>query len=153
MYVHLHTMRSCCSGALGLILAAFLLHWAYTPPPEEFELFPVTGRVTYGGRPLGGTWVVFEEEGRRGFTACSELRPDGSFRMDSWGQFNRDGIPTGTYKVFFAGSTLDAPETPIDPKYQDPRTSGLLVHVRPDWNDFVFSLPDPGRGPTLAQHR
>ena len=38
-------------------------------------------------------------------------------------------------------------------KYQDPLRSDLVVQVGPAWNDIVFSLPDPGRSPTLAQHR
>ena len=143
MPVHIHTMRASCAGALGVILAAILLNWAYSPP-EEFPLVAVTGRATCGDHPLGGMWVMFEEDAPRGFTACAEIRPDGSFRMQPWGQFDNEGVKPGTYRVRFLGRPLDTTAAPIASKYQSTTTSGLLVHVGPDWNDMVFSLSDHG---------
>jgi hypothetical protein len=130
MSVHIHTMRSSVAGALGVILAASLLRWAYVPTPE-IQLVAVTGRATSGGHPLGGMWVVFQEDSARGFTACAQVRPDGSFRMMPWGNFGRDGVAPGTYHVFFAGSPWALEATPVDPKYRDPGKSNLVVHVGP----------------------
>ncbi len=151
MPVHIHTLRSYVAGALGVILAVSLLRGAYTPT-SEFELVPVSGRVTCGTHPLGGMWVVFEEDTPRGLTACGRIKEDGSFRMQPWGEFDRDGMPAGTYRVHFIGHPSSTPEWSVNSKYQDAATSGLLVHVGPDWEDIVFTLPDTGRGPTLAQH-
>jgi hypothetical protein len=143
MSVHIHTMRACCTGALGLILAAILLGWTYSPA-EPIELVPVTGRVTCGSHPLGGMRVWFQEDAARGFSACGEIQPDGSFRMQPSGRYDRDGVAPGTYRVHFIGHPSDAPVAPVGSKYQATQTSDLLVHVRPDWNDFALSLPDPG---------
>ena len=143
MPVHIHTLRASCAGALGVILAAILLNWAYSPA-EESRLVPVTGRVTCGDPPLGGMWVMFEEDAPRGFTACAEIRPDGSFRMQPWGNFDHEGVRPGNYRVRFVGRPLAAVAVPVAPKYQSTATSGLLVHVGPAWNEMRFSLPDHG---------
>jgi hypothetical protein len=151
MSVHIHTMRKYCAGAFGVILAAILLHSAYVPTPE-IPLVAVTGQATSGGHPLGGLWVVFQEDAPRGFTACAQVQKDGSFRMMPWGNFARNGVAPGTYHVFFAGSPWAIQETPVDPKYRDPGKSDLVVHVGSTWNEIMLTLPVPGRGSTLVQH-
>ena len=143
MPFHIHTLRASCAGALGVMLAVILLGWAYSPA-EEYPLAPVTGRVTCGDHPLGGMWVLFEEDAPRGFTACAEIRPDGSFRMQPWGTFDREGVKPGTYRVRFVGHPLDAVAVPVAPRYRSTATSGLLVHIGPSWNDVEFSLTDRG---------
>jgi hypothetical protein len=151
MNVHIHTMRSYCQKVLSLILIVILLGWAYALRSGDIELAKVTGRVTSGGHPLGGMWVMFLEDGPRGFTAAGMAQADGSFRMRPWGRIGRDGVAPGTYRVYFIPKTPGATMSAVDVKYQNPATSDLLVHVGPAWNDFAFSLPQPGRGPTLAQ--
>lgn len=151
MSVHIHTMRSYCHKALGLTLVVILLGWAYASLSDEIELAEVTGRVTCGGHPLRGMWIVFLETGPRGFTASGTVEADGSFRMKPWGGHDRGGVAPGTYRVYFLSKVPGAIESAVDAKYQNPATSDLLVHVGPSWNDFAFSLPTPGRGPTLAQ--
>jgi hypothetical protein len=151
MNVHIHTMRSYCHKALGLILVVILLGWVYASPSGEIELAKVTGRVTSGGHPLGGTRIVFLETGPRGFMASAMLQADGSFRMKPWGRFGREGVAPGAYRVYFIPKTPGATMSAVDEKYQNPVTSDLLVHVGPGWDDFAFSLPAPRRGPTLAQ--
>jgi hypothetical protein len=153
MPVHVHTARSAFAAALGLITAAILLGWAYRPPPSEFELVTVTGRATCGGRPLSDTVIVFEETAPRGVTAIGMIRPDGSFRMVPWGNLGRDGVPPGTYRVYFLAQTEAASESEVAPRYRASATSDLVVHVGPGWNDLTFTLPAAGRGPMLAQHR
>lgn len=143
MPVHIHTMRAWCAAALGVALTAILLNWAYSPA-QEFRLVPVTGRVTCGDHSLGGMCVMFEEDAPSGFTAFAEIRPDGSFRMHPWGDFDRDGVKPGTYRVRFIGHPLAQGAAPVAPKYQSSTTSGLLVHVGPAWSDVVFTLPDHG---------
>ncbi len=153
MPVHLHTLRAACAGALGLILAAGLLQWAYTPPPAEFEIVPVSGRVTCGGQPLGGMWIVFEEASPRGLTAFADIQADGSFRMHPWGDMDHYGIGSGTYRVYVVGHSSAGLESSVDPRYQNPGTTDLLVQIGPGWDDLRFDLPVAGHGPMLAQHR
>ncbi len=153
MSVHIHTTRSYCAGALGLILAAVLLGWVYAPRVSKIELGVVIGRATCGGCPIAGTWVVFQTPDSRAYMACGLVHADGSFRMQPWDNFDGEGLATGTYRVYIlTGNSPSAPRYPIDARYRAPETSDLLVHVGPAWNDVVLSLPDAGRGPTLAQH-
>jgi hypothetical protein len=153
MPIHVHTLRAACAAAIALILAATLLRWAYSPPKPEFEMVTVTGRATCGGRPLSDMVVIFEEDAPRGFTAVSETKPDGSFRMEPWGNLGRDGVPPGTYRVRFLARTPAASESGVAPKYQASATSDLIVHVASsDWNRLELSLPDARRGPALAHH-
>jgi hypothetical protein len=150
MLFDIRTIRSVCAVAIGVILAAFSLGHAYAPPRGEFELAAVTGRVTCGGHPLGGMLVMFDQINPPGYIAASPVMADGSFRMETR---HHSGLVPGTYRVSFHPEPPDAPEPTIDPKYRDSRTSGLLVHIEPGWNEVMFSLPGAGRGPILPSHQ
>src|SRR5262249_18381553 len=153
MPVHIHTMRSACLGAIGLMMAMTVLAWENQRPAAEIASVPVTGRATCGGRPLGGMGIVFQPPSPPGFHSARTVRPAGSFRARSWTKYVGEGVVPGTYRVYFEPDRSSAVSPWIDSKYQDPRTTNLLVHVGPDWNDFSFSLPDPARGATLVQNR
>ena len=143
-------IRSVCAVAIGVILAALLLGHAHAPPRYEFELAAVTGRATCGGHPLGGMLVMFDKINPPGNLTAGSVMADGSFRMETGDQ---PGLVPGAYRVFFHPEFPDAPEPTIDPKYRDSRTSGLLVHIEPGWNEVTFSLPGAGRCPTLPSHQ
>jgi hypothetical protein len=153
MPLHLHTMRSYCAGAFLVIPAAALLSAAYPSPSDMPELARVVGRATCGGRPLGGMRIIFQEDGPRGFTASGLVEADGSFRMKPWGQLGRDGVAPGTYRVYFISNESGMPDPWLEPRYEDPGTSGLEVRIGPGWNEVVYSLPGPDRGPTVVRHR
>jgi len=150
---HVHTMRSYCAGAFIVIPAAALLGAAYPSPSEAPELARVVGRATCGGHPLGGMWIMFLEDGPRGFMAGGLVETDGSFRMKPWGQLDREGVAPSTFRVYFIPKKSGVPDPSLDPKYEDPGTSGLLVRVGRGWNEIVFSLPGPDLGPTVIRHR
>jgi hypothetical protein len=98
-------------------------------------------------------WVMFCEDDWRGAIACGEVKADGSFRMQPWGEFEHYGVKPGTYRVYVIGHPTGTRESPVASKYQAAETSDVLVHVGPSWDDFALSLPAAGRGPTLARHR
>lgn len=152
MSVHIHTMRSYVRVAFALALMFTLLAQVYPPRSEESELAAVTGRVTWGDHPLDGTWVVFEEAAPRGHLAFGEIHADGSFRTQIWGGFGREGTVPGTYRVRFVSAPRETPEARDDGGSLPSQASGILVHVAQGWNHFEFTLPDPGKGRTLAQH-
>jgi hypothetical protein len=152
MRFHMHTIRSFCGAALGLILAVTLLGAADRRAPAEFERAPVTGHITCGGHPLYGMSIMFQQIDPGDWMASGTLGPDGSFRMQPWNRFDCEGLVTGTYRVYLLPYVGGATASSVDLRYRNPRTSGLLVHVGPGWNDVSISLPAPGRGPTLAQY-
>jgi hypothetical protein len=155
MSVHVHTARSYCAGSLGLILAmaGIPFGWAYQSQTREFELAEVNGRVTCGGHPLGGMTTIHFLAADERFNAAGALYPDGSFRMNHVGNLGGPGIVPGTYRVCFTTSPSAAVGSSVGEKYQDPRTSDLLAHVGPIWNDFLFSLPEPAPDPSLVVKR
>jgi hypothetical protein len=151
-------MRSYCAGTLGLVVimapAVILCGRAYESRSRQFELAAVTGRVTCGGRPLSGMATIhFLAADDHRFDAYAWLNPDGSFRLQTYSNLGDEGIGLGKYRVYFHTRQSAAVGSSIDRKYQDPRTSDLLVQVGPNWNDFLFSLPEPGPDPSLAPNR
>jgi len=147
---HLHTMRSYCAGAFIAIPAAALLGAAYPSPSDAPERALVVGRATSGGHPLGGMWILFEGVGAGGHTVASTVEADGSFRMEPGGG---EGLSPGEYRVHFLPRRAGVSHPSLDPKYEDPGTSGLEVRIGPGWNEVVFSLPGPDEGPTVVRHR
>jgi hypothetical protein len=150
--MHTHTLRHYFAGALGLCGAVILLGWAYAPPQQDFESAPVVGRVTYADHPFSGM-IYFLAEDQRYPDANGPLDSDGSFRLYMNGLRQCPGAALGTYRVIIRPDNADEFGSRVDPKYQDSRTSDLLVQVLPGSNDFEFSLPDPGRVPTLVLNR
>ena len=140
MPLHIHTIRSCCAAALAAIPAVILCCSAYGLPRAERDLAPVTGRVTRGGQPLGGMWIVFEEAGPHGREAYGSVQPNGTFQTHPRDSLGRDGMVPATYRVYFLLRSPDAPDSLVAPEYQDARTSRLVVRVEPGWNDISFDL-------------
>jgi hypothetical protein len=97
MPFHLHTIRSCCGAALGVILAVALLGAAYRSPKAP-EWARVTGRVSCAGRPVGGMLAIFEPADLHNHEATSPVGADGSFRVEPR---DDEGLVPGTYRVFF----------------------------------------------------
>ena len=100
-----------------------------------------SGTVTLDGQPLKEAAITFEPEAH-GPTAYGQVR-DGAFSM-STGQ--KDGLPTGKYKVSVSASTIPKEGTKemaklLTPaKYAKPETSGLTADVKGGSNSFGFEL-------------
>jgi hypothetical protein len=137
--MHNHTLRHYFAGALGLCVAVILLGWVYAPPQQDIELVPVVGQVTYADHPFSGM-IYFLAEDQRYPDANGPLDSDGSFRLYMNGLRKCPGAAPGTYRVVICPRNADEFGSRVDPKYQDRRTSDLLVQVAPDWNDVRFNL-------------
>jgi len=120
------------------------------PPP----LFPVSGTVTYQGKPVPGATVVFIPEGKVKAKDPARLRPFGT--ADEQGNYSiawseeHEGAATGKYKVGISaveavndeeGDSQTKPANAIPDKYGNPSTSGLTATVTEDGeNVFNFDL-------------
>ena len=114
------------------------------------ELAPVTGKVTFKGKPLPFGTVIFMPES--GKTSTGNIQPDGTFRMVT--SDRGDGAAVGKNKVRIACFTNQDPSKkgagpagialgkPLIPqKYLSPETSGIEVEVQSGSNDpVVFEL-------------
>lgn len=120
-------------------------------------LAPVTGNVTYRGKPLASGTIIFES-GRRlasGKIFNGKIAEVTTYRKN-------DGAPIGAHRVAIqaaeirddsaivshpgAAPTADGymgvGKSLIPARFRDPKTSGLTCDVKPGVNDFDFDLVD-----------
>ncbi|MBS0264032.1 MAG: hypothetical protein JSS02_19000 [Planctomycetes bacterium] len=127
---------------------------------EVPELYQVTGKVTYQGKPVPRAKITFipmnkddaKRAGLPGDRAAAETDDDGNFLV-TWGTEN-EGAPAGKYMVTILAypepGPNDDPETAppslIPLKFADPKTSGLNREVKEQDNVFNFNLDEEGGG-------
>jgi len=120
--------------------------------PEGPPRGAVKGRVTFGGDPITGAMVVFEDAG---LAPSANLDADGRFELRT---SEGPGLPVGTYKVaVMPGRMMESgeesplagkkqpprpkPSTKVAEKYHKSATSGLTAEVRDGENKpFEFDL-------------
>jgi hypothetical protein len=122
--------------------------------------YPVSGTVTYQGKPVPRGTVTFTPESTEGRPAAADIDPDGSYTATT--ATPGDGMLPGKYRVSIHAVESDmsvvkgkvggthrvdliakAPKKALVPsKYADPSTSQLTVEVKPESNTFDFKLTD-----------
>ena len=127
--------------------------------PEIPELYSVTGKVTYQGKPVPNAKLVFipekedkKEAGKPGNRPAAETNENGEYTV-LWGQ-DAEGAPAGKYTITILAyapygpgdDTESAPPSLIPLKYNNPKTSGLTREVKEDDNVFNFDLDDAAAG-------
>jgi len=107
---------------------------------------PVSGTVTYKGKPLQGIRVTLhsqEESDKTQFIPAGQTGPDGKFKLSTGAPGN--GAPLGTYVVTFDKPEIGSPastgsvETEIDAfagKYSDPAHSKWTVTIEQGENSL-----------------
>jgi hypothetical protein len=113
----------------------------------RFPLAPVTGKVTYQGKPLvRGTVVFMPEEGTPGSQAIGNIQPDGTFTMMT---ANVSGAAIGKHKVTVhsrrehtaeESAQLKIPPSLIPEKYGKEAESGLAFEVQKGSNEYPIDL-------------
>lgn len=112
------------------------------------ELAPVTGTVTYKGKPVKKAYVTFYPTGG-GQPAAGTTDDEGKFELS-------DGAVVGEHKIAIAASGADesvmqpgdsktaakkkSTSDAIPTKYADPETSGLKRTVKSGENNFDIKL-------------
>jgi len=120
---------------------------------QGLETAPVTGTVTYNGKPLPYGTVSFRPPA--GSPATGNIQPDGSFSLSTYG--NGDGAIVGTHQVSVTATEAHAgtrqqadpntemtvPKSMIPKKYTSFSTSELTAEVVSDGkNRFTLELKD-----------
>lgn len=102
-------------------------------------LTPVTGRISYQGRPLTTGTIVFVPDISRGETGpagYAKIRPDGTYVLQTT---DGPGVPAGWYRITVTslgppGSTynnpLPIPQSYIPDRYCDPDQSLLACEIK-----------------------
>jgi hypothetical protein len=133
MSVHLHHTRQWAAWILGAAaLSPFAL--AFGSAPREGHLSPVTGRVTFSGRPVSDMTICLDSGGQH--FAYGSLNDDGTFRLCNMTVLDLGAMP-GHYHAHLY-THAGGPELPA--KFRNPETSGIEVDVASGWNDFRIDL-------------
>ncbi|MBI3469435.1 MAG: hypothetical protein HY000_41060 [Planctomycetes bacterium] len=117
------------------------------------ETAPVTGTVTYKGKPVIGGTVTFIPEQGPGNPGIGDIQSDGTYSLTTYDR--DDGAVLGKHKVTVevfpgqAGSVADALPgmesklpSPIPKKYRTPSTSPLEFEVKQGDNVADLNLED-----------
>ena len=116
--------------------------------------YPVTGKVTLGGVPVGGAAIFFAPTSSDGVAvgASAQTEPDGSFSVRielDRGKSSKEGLPAGEYRVSViklehpagAPSLSKPPQNTLPPKYATVESTPLTVTVKAEGeNNFEFPL-------------
>ncbi|SIO63004.1 hypothetical protein SAMN05444166_7213 [Singulisphaera sp. GP187] len=112
------------------------------------ETVPVSGKVTYDGKPVPKGTITFQPAD--GQPAVGEIQPDGSFQLSTFGE--KDGAVLGVHKIMIISNTADPtmipgsspgyvkPKDIIPKKYNQLQTSGLEATVSKDKSAYDFDL-------------
>jgi hypothetical protein len=111
------------------------------------ETAPVTGKVTYKGKPLPNGTVMFVPA--EGPAATGEIAADGTYHLSTYG--SDDGAVLGQHKIAITAladmsNLLPEQRNPLPPslipdKYMSQDTSGLTAEVKRGENKVDLELP------------
>ncbi len=90
---------------------------------------PVSGKVTYQGKPLEFGTVMFQAES--GPIAKAEIQPDGTFTLTTDGD---PGAVVGMHQVRVACFSNQAPDSPPPPPDREPTLGRPLIPIK--YNNF-----------------
>ncbi len=145
------SVRICAAVTLAMLIGASLAGCT-----DTLQLAPAEGKVTLDGRPVADAGVLFQP--KSGPSAAGTTDAAGHFSLST---ANRPGAPLGDYSV--AITKTSTPELPrgadgrvdetqlrgtvelteanyLPARYSSPSTSELTATVKPDGNNFTFSL-------------
>jgi hypothetical protein len=105
---------------------------------------PVSGAVTYRGKPLGAGRICFVHQS--GQASSADIASDGTFKLDAYQGRNQvvveclaaeKSVPNSKGKIGFLRE-----ESLIPTRYSEPGTSGLTCEVKPGDSKVDFALKD-----------
>lgn len=113
------------------------------------KTYPVTGKVTYRGKPVVSGMVMLTPV-ESGHAATGNLEKDGSFKLTTFKK--DDGAVPGKYQVAvqafpaegagLPGAEFAGKAPPVPMKYMSPASSGLTAEIKPSDNQLDLSLKD-----------
>jgi hypothetical protein len=100
---------------------------------KRVPVFPVSGQVLFGGKPIPRALLVFHPAGESSLRPLGAAEEDGSFTLSTYD--DGDGAPVGEYIVTVEWrrlATIDDDKPPpnlLPAKYTNPKTSGLTARI------------------------
>ena len=135
--------------ARGMLLAVFagLVSGCGQSEPERVAVQPVTGQVTFQGKPAAGAFVVFHSKAEKGKfpPPTAQVDKQGNFTL---GTYSRDdGAPVGEYAVTVVlrksiekdGEFEQGPNL-LPPQYSKPATTKLNIRIADGANSVPLKI-------------
>ncbi len=97
-----------------------------TGDPQGVPLIPVTGTVTYKGKPLTRGVIEFEPQ-QAGRLAKGAIHPDGTFTLTTYQ--DGDGVAAGLHRVSVHDTGGEGKKEIVPLKYTQAASSGQDVEV------------------------
>ena len=137
--------RSACFAALAFLICGC--------GPSGVKHWPVSGKVTFRGKPVTAASVRFSNP-ETGTDVVAELGPGGEYVVTG----EKAGLPEGTYRVavipkvsfdnvkstpggLVVPSSMPSTNPPDIPvRYHKPATSGLTMTVKPESNTYEVDM-------------
>jgi hypothetical protein len=126
----------------GYLILAFVLQ----DRGDRVPVYPVKGRVVFpDGTPVRLGTIELESTVHK-TTSTGRINEDGTFVLGTYS--TDDGAPEGPHKaivmqmVIADGTTEHVKDhgKPVDPRFANPRTSGLSFEVQPGENDLLVRV-------------
>lgn len=138
-----YATRSNILKLLGALLALGLAGCGNNGP----KYFPVSGRVTFAGKPVAAGMVRFNNP-QGSIDIFAKIEADGAYNVR---MAKGNGLPEDSYAVAVMPPRINAPvgtmtlppQPPcpdIPEKYRQPSTSGLTLTVEPNSNQFDIDM-------------
>ncbi len=114
---------------------------------DQPDTLPVSGKVTYKGKPVPKGTITFQSD--QGRMATGEIQEDGTYSLTT--ARSGDGAVAGHHRVSIVANEGDPTLMPSSPgyvrpknlvpmKYNQPDQSGLEANVTKDSKEFHFDL-------------
>lgn len=140
------TSRAIALGALLLMLTG-LTSGCGKSEPERLAVHPVTGQVTFQGKPAAGAFVVFHAKTDKDKfpPPTAQVDKQGNFKLGTYSR--EDGAPAGEYAVTVVlrptveknGEFEQGPNL-LPPQYSKPDTTKLNIHVADGANTVPLKI-------------
>jgi hypothetical protein len=139
--------KSSPAAAAAVALIVGLTSGCGSSGPAQPETVPVTGKITFKGKPVTKGQVNFQPAD--GPPAVGDIQADGTFALSTFTQ--GDGAVLGRHRVIVNANDGNPALMPGSPGYKKPkalvpkrylsaRTSGLDADVSKEKREFAFEL-------------
>jgi hypothetical protein len=131
---------------VGLSVICLLI--GCTKAPSGPQRYPVSGKVTYNGKPVTSGLITFGTTGAQGGADFADVQKDGSYRVER-------GLANGEYFVVIQSYVRPPQEIPppefaklgdanlaVPKKYTEPKTTDLKINVASNASTANFDLKD-----------
>lgn len=117
-------------------------------PPDQRQVFPASGTVSFRGKPIPDATVRLHpvappEDGKPVYLSRGRVEESGNYAISTYAV--ADGAPAGEYRVSLSWQgplsglsedEVDALRELLPRKYTSPQTSGLTVMISEDLNQI-----------------